>query len=150
MAGVRLKFNYRVDPSGVSPFTLVQFAAAANHRALLHNIDVQVYGSTGASAPIWFDIGVQNDIGGLAADGTGFVKELQGFAETVQTVVNTVPGGTEPTTTTVLEAFSVHQQSARLWIPPTGPIPIVGGTRLGIRVRSAASFNVGLTVSIEE
>ena len=150
MAGVRLKFNYQVDPSSVTPFTLFQFAAASNHRALMHNIDVQLYGSTGASAPIKFDMGLQNDIGGLGADSTGFVKERGGFTETIQTVVNTVPGGTEPTTTTVLEVFSVHQQSARLWIPPTGPIPIPGGTRFGLRIMSAAAFVIGVTVSIEE
>lgn len=150
MASVKLIFNYEVDPGSVNPFTLVQFASASNHRALLHRVDIQLYGSTGASASIKFDVGVQNDIGGLAADGTGFVKELPAASETVQTVVNTVPGGTEPTTTTVQQSFSLHQQNYRLWIPPTGPIHIVGGTRLGIRVRSAAAFLIGITCFIEE
>lgn len=150
MAALKMKFNYKVNPSGVNPFTLVQFFPAANQRALLHNIDVQVFGSTGASSPLEFDISVQNDAGGLGTDATGFVKELPAAAETIQTTVLTVPAGSEPTSPTPLEKFSLHQQSSRLWIPPTGPIIIAGGMRLGFRLLTTASFNIGFTCSVEE
>lgn len=147
-------FHYNgvtVTPAA-NPTTLYQILAAANRRTVLHGIEVMPLGATAATAPLLFDICLQDDANGLviAADATK-PKDWPEMAETVQTTVLQQNGG-EPTTSTVKREFSLHQMGTRAWvsIQPFKEIIIPGGVRMGVRYLNATFVPVRMSFSLEE
>lgn len=151
-----LRFTYimaEITPTGTD--TLCQFLAPTHQRTAIRAVQLEPQGSSGPSVPLLFDIAKQDNVGTLASDTAGLSKEALEGTETIQTQVfkNTATGSaTEPTTTTPKYQFSLHQQSAALWIPPNAArrIVIPGGERYGIRYLSAVFVAVRLCVYLEE
>lgn len=149
----RVAFQYlgpQLTPTS-NPYTLYQILAAANHRCVLKAIELMPFGSTGASAPLLFDVCVQDDANGMTADASNVHKQLPAAAETIQATLLKNNGG-EPTTSTPYHEFSLHQQGTRLWVPPNErrEIEIVGGTRLGIRSKNATFIATQMCLYLEE
>lgn len=144
-------YNEKVNPSGTNPLTICQFVVPSNHRVVLSSIELQPLGSTGASAPIEFDLCIQDDAGTSSDDSTAIVVNSPGADETKQVQARNAFSA-EPTTSTPQYTFSLHQQAVRTWKPPNpfGEVVMEGGTRWGLRVLSASSFNVGVSVQLEE
>jgi hypothetical protein len=152
---IRFQYNtiaaYTPD---ANPYTFVQIVAPTNQPVTLRAIEMMPLGSTGASVPQLYDLIVQTNATGLAAEATGVIKHQPAGSETIQTVINARSAGAlEPTASGLaLFKFSIHQQSSRLWIPPTdnGKIIIPGGVRLGIRSISGVFVAAQLSLSLEE
>lgn len=127
-----LDFMYRVAfTANPGLETVCQFKAPTNQRVVLHEVEMIPKGSTGASAPLHFDLSLQDDAG-MSTDDTAAMKKHAPVApETVQTTVRNA-FTVEPTTSTPKHVFSLHQQGARTW-RPRKPIVIEGNTRLGFR-----------------
>jgi len=141
----------KVNPSGVNPLTICQFVVPSNHRVVLSSIELQPLGSTGATSPIEFDLSLQDDAGTSSDDSANLIVNSPGADETKQLQVRNAFSG-EPTTSTPRYSFSLHQQATRVWNPPNpmGEHVMEGGTRWGLRVLSACSFNIGVSVQLEE
>lgn len=133
-----LDFMYRVafsaDP-GLE--TVCQFKAPTNQRVLLHEVELIPKGSTGASAPLHFDLSLQDDGDATSTDNSAQLQKHAPVAsEAIQTTVRNAFTG-EPTTSTPKHVFSLHQQGARTY-RPRKPIVIEGNTRLGFRFLNAS------------
>jgi hypothetical protein len=131
------------------PWTICQFVAAANQRAVLQSVELSPLGSTGASAPLDFEVGVQTTAGDLSAG--SFQATVPTPSETIQTsVIYKTSGDAEPAATTVLETFSLHQQATMRWYPQAGEIIIEGGTRLGLLYKSSTYVAMQVCCKLEE
>ena len=152
MSAVKWTYKYDADPADTTPETLWQVLAAANHRVLLTMIDVMTKGSTGASASLEFDVCVQDDNAGAMSENTDVFAIPPTPAETQQLTVYENDGtDAEPTTSTFVDGFGLHQMNRMLWIPGDGPIEIVGGTRLGCRLLTdGVDYNVIMIAHFEE
>ena len=130
MAG--LDFMYRI-PFTADPAlaTVCQFKAPTNQRVYLHEVELIPKGATGASAPLHFDLCLQDDAGTSADDSGSLEKHAPVAPETVQTTVRKT-FSVEPSTSTPRHVFSLHQQGSRTY-RPRKPIMIEGNTRLGFR-----------------
>ncbi len=144
-------YTEKVNPSDTNPLTICQFVVPSNHRVVLSSIELQPLGSTGASAPIEFDLALQDDAGTSADDSANLIVNSPGADETKQLQVRNSFSG-EPTTSTPRCTISLHQQAVMNWKPrnPMGEHVMAGGTRWGLRVLSACSFNIGVSVQLEE
>ena len=150
MARILISYQLKVAlPSGAGPQTLAQIVAGSNSRVAIKSIELGPIGSTGASAPLEFDLAIQDDAGGQVTGDTGgqFVKLPPAAAETLQTTVRMFASGTptEPTTSTVQQRFTLHQQGVRKWVPQGGEILVLGGTIMGLRLLTqgiAISYSV--------
>lgn len=131
-----------------NPETLAQIEAPANQRILLRAIEIMPLGATGATAPIKFDVCLQTTAGTSSAGGTPELRAPVGNEAVQATMLKTFTA--EPGTSTPKHSFTLHQQGARTWAPPDGPIVIEGGTRLGIRYVSATFVTVKLALYMEE
>lgn len=144
----RFNFTYEVTHTpNANPRTLCQIVTPTNQRVFLAFIDVQPGGSTGATAPIPFDMLLQTTAG--TGSGGSFVKSLPQAAETIQTtVLDTFTA--EPTASDIVDSFALHQQGHQTWIPSGGGIIIPGNSRLGIRYKSSTFVEVTLRLHLEE
>lgn len=112
--------------------TLMQIIAGTNSRVKVLGVKVSFDGITAADPPIVFDI-VRQTTGGTM-NATTIVKENLLDTETLQTTARDTASSTEPTTTDLLDSFTIHQQSSDYYTQPDGkPWVITGGTRLGFR-----------------
>ncbi len=148
MSALGFTYNVVVTPDA-NPETIAQFLAATNQRVLLKAIEVVLQGVSAAVAPIPFEVVSQNEAGSSADDTASQKKDLPEASETIQTTVRKTFEG-EPATNTKRAEFGLHEQSTRMWIPPTGAIIIPGGGRLGLRYLSATFVPVRVTFWLEE
>lgn len=151
MARLFQTYMVKTNPGGTNPKTLCQFIAPTNQRVVISSIELQPLGSTGASTPIEFDLCKQDDAGTSTDDTNNIVKNSPPASESPQLQVR--KGFTvEPTTSTPQCTFTLHQQAKEPWQPrnPYREAIMQGGERWGIRVLSACSFNIGLSVQLEE
>lgn len=141
-----------------NPETLFQVKAAANHPLVIRHIDVQPLGSTGASAPLIFEIHKQDDAGAgpaMADDSANIIKVPPAYAHTTQSTVFAGAAGTEPTQSSgsFRHRLTIHQQGTRPWIPPNErqEIFIPAGEIVGFKwVGAAPSFTVYWQIFAEE
>jgi hypothetical protein len=133
-----LDFMYRVAFTATPGLeTVCQFQAPVNQRTLLHEVELIPKGATGASAPLHFDLSLQDDAGVGSTDvSSDMEKHAPVASESLQTKVRT-GFSTEPSTSTPKHVFSLHMQGARTY-RPLKPIVIEGNTRLGFRFLNAS------------
>jgi len=129
--------------------TIVQLVAATNTRALIRKIDVSSDGITPTDPGIQIDILVQSSAGTMSA--LTPIKLCSSDSETLQTTAQKTATG-EPTAGNILWTGFYNEQS---WIPLylDPPIPVVGGTRIGIRATPGtltATTHIGVTATCEE
>ncbi len=133
-----------------SPHTLFQAYAPTNQRVEIFGADVTLQGSTPASQPALFDWVIQTSAGtSTAADAR---LRDRGADETVQATLLKTFINTEPSGTTVISHFSVHQQGTFQWRPPIhwGALLVKGGERVGLRYNTSVFVDVVLTVYLQE
>lgn len=148
MAELAFKYKGKVTPDA-NPKTLLQIITPTHQRVVLHAIELQPFGSTGASAPIEFDLAKQTTAGTASAG--SFVKIEPAASETLQTTCRDT-FTVEPTLGSSEYTFNLHQQGSRLWIPPTATRRLIlpGNERWGLRCLSTIDFNIGFVVILEE
>ena len=146
MAGVFFRANAAVTASS-DPETLVQLLAAANHRVVIHEISVGAKGSTPASAPGKLTLQLQATAGS-GGNAITLAKTKSIDTETLQTTGQFGVFSAEPTASTVLMVWTLHEQGSISWLPMPDARPIVvGGQRVGL-VFSLASGWSAIEVSI--
>lgn len=144
-----LDFMYAIDFAATgSVETICQFLAPTNQRVTLHRVELIPEGATGATAPLKFDLSLQDGAGTSADDSAALQKDAPVAVETIQTTVRDT-FTVEPSTSTPKNKFSLHQQGARTWVPRK-PIVIEGGTRLACRYLSSLTVNCTLVFHLEE
>lgn len=137
------------------PQTLIQIAAAANHRIVVPRIDIGFRHNDPAVTPFRLQMVTQSTVG---TNGTAITaqKADRGYDETIQGSFweyQTVAGATEPTLGAILTTLSLHQQGTLPWIPPF-PWVVKGGERVGLRLLdhggTTNTVAVAFTVYCEE
>lgn len=150
MAGIRFDADV-VDvalSAGVAK-TVVQFLAAANHRALIRGVDISFKGVSATDTPVLVQW-VQQTTAGTATALT-LDKRDEGYPETLQTTA-THTATVEPTTT-ALKRWStrVHPQNSRMaLLPPDFELIIPGGSRRALYITAVEEQNVTLHIWGEE
>ena len=129
--------------------TIVQAVAPSNQRALVKRIDISSDGITPTDPGILIDILTQTSAGTMSA--LTPAKICSSDSESVQTTAQ-FNATVEPTASTVRHSLFYNEQT---WVPLIfdPPIPIVGGTRLGIRATPGtltATTHIAVTVTCEE
>lgn len=151
MARIFSTYNMPLRTPAANPETLCQVKAGTNSRVVLHQIDVLLFGSSGATAPLLFQVATQDGAGTSSDGSSNLVANLIAGAETLQTTMLQVFTG-EPSTNTLREQFSLHQQGARSWHSGAwrGEMLIIGGARLGIRYVNGSFVACRLVLHLEE
>ncbi len=115
--------------------TLIQVAAAANHRITILGADIALQGATPASTPIEFSWIVQGN-GGTNSTAITAQKMDRGYDETILGTFLSFNGATatEPSASSILIEFALHRQGFMQWRPPR-PLIVEGGApeRVGLR-----------------
>jgi hypothetical protein len=111
--------------------TVIEIAAAANHRCLIHEMTVMFKGITVTNEPVTVELTR------FAASGTGTAGTPQkldpDYSEAIQTGFE-YNHSVEPASQTVLRTWAIHPQSGIIYpLPINRPEPIPGGDFLGIR-----------------
>ena len=147
-------FSHVVEVTpGTAPQTQWQARVPANQRTILRGIKFMPIGSTSASAPIKWDFVLQSADGTFSTDDSAnIVKEIPAFGASILTTVH-ITCTVEPTTNTVYDEITLHQQGVLMYRPPTktGYLILDTGTRWGLRCRtSAPGFPVRYQFFLEE
>lgn len=143
-----LKWMHKTNFNNSGTKTVCQIKAPTNQRAVLRRVELIPKGASGATAPLDFDLSLQDDAGTSTDDSAAIQKSAPVAAETVQTTVRTAFTA-EPSTSTPKDHFSLHQQGARTW-EPVDPVVIEGNTRLGLRYLSALTVDCDFALYFEE
>lgn len=148
MAGVRTLLTKTITlTTGAGPLTLIQLIAPANQRIICKQIQVSMNGVTAADPPVLFDVVVETTAGTMSSATAAIVKKLTSDSESIQMTAQHTATVT-PTATDEKWAGYYHEMTNGM-IPLTD-IPVVGGTRLGIRYTSGTlTGTVKATVSVE-
>lgn len=141
-------------PARADPQTLVQVAAASNHRVVILGMEVGFQGDSPATVGFTLRWSVQSNAG---ANGTAITpqKKDRGYDEAIQASFleyQTDGTPTEPTTGAILVSVSLHRQANMPWTLPF-PIIVLGGERVGLRLASHTTDNtipVTVTLYMEE
>jgi len=144
-----------------NPETLFQLVAAANHRVTILGADISLQGNTPANAPVVFQWFIQTDAGVFGTDPTTLTpqKNDRGYDEAIQTTFNAydgesggppaTPDATEPTGTTKIAEFSIHEQGIFPWTPRFSFV-VKGGERVGFKYARATFVPVSVTLYCTE
>jgi hypothetical protein len=142
-------------PARADPQTLVQIAAASDHRAVVLGMEVGFQGDSPATVGFTLQWLVQTNAG---ANGTAITpqKKDRGYDEAIQASfleyqTDATPA-TEPTAGAVLASVSLHRQANMPWTLPF-PIIVLGGERVGLRLLGHTGSNtipVTVTLYMEE
>jgi len=109
-------------------------------------------GSTSASAPLKWELGIASADGTFTDDSANIVKEIPAFSGSILTTVHITPT-VEPATLTAHYWITLHQQAMFIWRPPTrnGFIIMDTATRWGLRcLTSSPGFAVRYEFFMEE
>ena len=151
MARTLLSYPVKVTASGAANQTLAQIIAATNTRTVIKSIELMPFGATGAEAPLEFVLSIQDDSVGMTADSGAIVRVPPVGTETIQTTTTKYNAAPGPTTSTIQQRFSLHQQGVRKWIPQHGEFIILGGKIVGVQlVTSGFSAVIALNFELEE
>ena len=149
MAGVRCSAQTVQVTTGTSIITLLQLAAAANHRVLVKEISVSFNGTSNTATPILVQVKRQTTAGTMSAL-TPVKDNPADNAETLQTTAQ-YNATVEPSAGDILFTEQVHPQGGYTWQAPFGgDIVIPGGGRLGIAVTAGASVSAVARIVYEE
>lgn len=149
MAGIRLVLTKSAVALTLGTAkTVIQAVAASNHRVLLHGFEITFDSVDSTKAPQLVQLIIQTDAGTSSA--LTPIKRNASDTETLQTTgrhTSTV----DPTDSSVkwesyVSPLGGKSQTFRL----DSPIPIVGGTRLGLKVTPTASCNCTACFDLEE
>jgi len=147
MAGLMFNAEINVTPSH-NPETLIQLIAAANHRVIIHSIDLYGQGTVPASAPDRFYLAIQTTAG--TASALTLNKMDPNYAETLQTTAQKTVT-VEPTTGINVWQGSLHEQGSLIRaFAPEHRIIITGGTRMGLVCAMTGYFAVDVYMLCEE
>lgn len=148
MSGIYLSATtVEVALTAVTAKTVLQVAAAANHRLKVTRWGVFFDGATPSAEPVVVELLRQTTSGTMSA--LTPIPDAP-ITETVQTGATYNATG-EPSPDVVLRRLNVHPQTGYECIFPLGQELIVpGGGRLGIRCTAPATVNVVATVGFEE
>jgi hypothetical protein len=128
--------------------TVIEVAAAANHRCLIHEIRVMFKGTTVANEPVTIEE-IQFTGSGTGSAGTAR-KRMVDDSETLQTGFE-YNHSAEPTGITVVSNWYIHPQSGIVQpLPINRPIPVPGGDFWGIRCTADDAVTVGVHIEAEE
>lgn len=146
MAGLR--HMYKIAFNSAGPKTVCQFVAPTNQRVHLRRVELIPKGATGATAPLFFDLSLQ-DTAGTSSDGDAArVKSAPVAVEAIQMTARHL-FTVEPASSTPKDEISLHQQGARTW-EPIDPMVIEGGLRLGFRYLSSQTVDCDFVFYFEE
>jgi hypothetical protein len=129
--------------------TVEQIIAATNQRALIKRLDISSNGITPTDPGILIDILTQTNAGAMSS--LTPQKLTSSDSESLQTTAQKT-ATVEPAAGNVLASFYYNEQT---WVPMLfdPPLPIVGGTRMGIRATPGtltAATNIAITATCEE
>lgn len=124
-----------ITPGAVAQ-TMLQIAAPANQRVLVHEIAISFQGISTTDTPILVEVLRQTTAGTMSS--LTPVKNNNGDDETIQTTAQHT-ATVEPTGGDVLASRYVHPQSHFIFYLPE-PIVVKGGGRLGVRVTCGTSI----------
>lgn len=139
-------YAYNLHTPNANPRTLFQVLAPANQRITIHGGDFGLGGSDPSTAPVLFDWLLQTTAGTASALTPQY--QDRGIAETKLATLQK-DFTAEPTASSILIYFTIHQQGTYLW-RPVFPIVVGGGERVGLRYNSATFVAVTFTLFIEE
>lgn len=151
MAGLRFSAVSGETATGTSAKTILQIAAAANHRAKVQEFSVTFKGTSNTAAPVLVEIVRQTSAGTM----TTVTPSRLDIAHTATTQTGASRNATvEPTshaTFPIYKQFLVHPQGGYTWQAPFGQELIVeGGAFLGIRVTAGVDVNCVAEIVFEE
>lgn len=141
-------------PARADPQTLIQIAAAGDHRAVVLGMEVGFQGDSPATVGFTLRWVIQTTAG---TNGTAVTpqKKDRGYDDAIQSTFleyQTHGSAGEPTTTSILAAVSLHRQANMPWTLPF-PIIVLGGTRVGLLLVGHTTNNtipVTVTLYMEE
>ncbi len=140
MAGIFFTAEAAVTPIA-DPSTMIQVAAIANHRVIIHSIEVYSKGATSASSPFGIYLSVQTTAGS-GGNALTLNKLDSTYDESILTGAQFGNFSTEPTTTTTLWKGAIHEQGTLIYVPPPQlRFVIPGGTRVGLIQSRASGWN---------
>lgn len=150
MAGVRFSVETGPQGSGVAAHALMQLLAAAHHRVHIHELSVSFRGTNATHAPALVEIVRYSDAGTSVA--LTPVKLNSGDNETIQTTARKTFTGTEPVATDILfsELITPNGGGYTWGGGNAGPLVLIGGERIGVRVTSANDTPVNVRAVCEE
>jgi len=147
MAGLMFNAEVTVTPSH-DPETLIQIVAAANHRVIIHSIELYGQGNTPASANDNFYLAIQTTAG--TASALTLNKMDPNYAETLQTTAQKTVT-VEPTTGINVWQGAMHEQGTLIRpFAPEHRIIITGGTKMGLICSMTGYFAVDVYILCEE
>lgn len=150
MAGLRFTLDSgAVALTASTAKTIVQGVAPASQRVLMSRLDISSNGITPTDPGILIDVLVQSTAGTMSA--LTPQKLVSSDSESINTTAQKTATA-EPTAGNILFSFYYNEQT---WVPMIfdPPVPIVGGTRLGIRATPGtltAATNIAVTATCEE
>ncbi len=141
--------GYQTTQAIANSKTIVQLVIATDSRVVLSMIEINCLGSSGATAPLHFQFGTQTTAGTASSSTDDLYKVSPGFSdEILTTALDTFTG--EPSAQTMFYNIGVHQQNAREWRPPNGPIIMRETERWGLFLLSGATVSTAFTFHLEE
>lgn len=151
MAGLHWHLTFNIQP-GNDPETLCSFTAPAQQRVLIHGVDLAPLGATAAVRALLFEWHTNSNTGS-SSDGAALrLKTHPQASETIQTTAryDFTAEPTGPAPGTLIDQFSLHPQSSRIWRPIHGPLVIPGGATFGLRCAGTTTVTVTGIVYLEE
>jgi len=152
MAGVRGIAAKATDEdlAAATAETVLQLVAAANHRVLVVEWGISFDGTVNTNEPVTVELLLQTNAG--TSSSLTVQKMNEGDNETLQTTA-LQDFAAEPTGTTIVAPpVLVHPQGGYTW--QAGgfvlPIPIIGGSRLGMRCTAPDAVNCRPYMIFEE
>lgn len=148
MAGLRTLLSKNITlVTGSGPLTLLQLIAPSNQRIIMKQCEIAMNGITAADPPVLFDISVETTAGTMTSATASIVKKCTSDSESIQMTAQHTATVT-PTATDLKWQDYLHEQAG--FVVPLKDIPIVGGTRLGIRYTSGTlTGTVKCTIAVE-
>ena len=149
MAGVFFYMDTgEVSLTATTAKTALEITAAANHRVLIHEINVMFKGTTVTNEPVTVQLTR------FATTGTGTSGTAQkydpDYSETIQATWK-YNDTVEPGSQTVLKTWAIHPQSGVIYpLPIDRPIPLPGGDLIGIRCTADDAVTVLVSILAEE
>lgn len=124
--------------------TIIQVVTAANRKVSIKEIAIGFRGVDTTAVPIVVDLLEQSTAGTTTGDGGALtpIPDDPGIRETLQ--LTAIKGNSsdaawtaEPTAGNVHRTWTVHPQSRLLYpVPLSMPLVVIGGGRMGLRVRN--------------
>ncbi len=148
MAGIKAIAQTGEIATGTTKKTLLQIAAASNHRVLIKEISISFKGTSNTAAPVLVQVLRQTSAGTMTVLTPQKMNEADD--ETLQTTAQH-SATVEPDGASEVMGEEVHPQCGYTWQAPFGgEIAIRGGDRLGIAVTAGTDVKAKTRMIFEE